>query len=145
MKLEALFIALPRPILNSHHRCRTRIFDFHPAFCPTTSIGKIPPLGDDAFQSHFAGLLKNALAIFSLKKNPTRNARVATQDSLPFVRSIPLRGVRCFLKLLQREQRSEAALRGYQVDHGGSRTEGAPDGVQLPPPNEPFSRFAIAA
>jgi hypothetical protein len=46
---------------------------------------------------------------------------------------------------LHREQHSEAALRGYQVDHGCSRTEGAPYGVQVPPPHEPFSRFAITA
>jgi hypothetical protein len=46
---------------------------------------------------------------------------------------------------LQREQHSEAALRRYQVDQGCSRTEGAPDGVQLPPSHVPFSRFAVAA
>jgi hypothetical protein len=40
-------------------------------------------------------LFRSLQYFVSLKKNPTRNAQVATQDSIPFARSIPLRGVRC--------------------------------------------------
>ena len=79
MKMMGLAGRLPRPLLNPQNRWRIGIFHLHPTFRSTTLIPKIPPLRNDTFQAHFAGVLEYRLAIaFQMIREP--NPVMSPQD-----------------------------------------------------------------